>query len=503
MAPKPNCERMCTSSSTTARKATGRQLGMQLKATLEELQASKAFCEQLLQERNDNEAELQKILDKNTVLRNELVENDFKLSDATGELLRLQNLVDSFNQCASTHEVALKRITHLEEELGAANDELNYFRKERECYDASITQNLYQEIVGNENTKDGKKYIFFNSSAKLKKYVKINRYIRRTQKLVKSQPIHKKYLSMKLELSVMKERVKHCDIELGNYDLHTQNLNAELGRLKDKLEATSSLYLATQKEVREHVSAFSQLLEECKHNEERYNSLINSNFCACGYTPQPAPTADVRLGVPLGSVESSPPVLDTHSPNHVSYPKTIIYSDQIGSGMGSMLGNKIHQNVTNFCYPNISINQLCDLLSKESFDNRTTLVIMIGSSYSVDKSGVDKLISTINIIEESGIHKIILCALPYFQKPSYYNNRIAYLNSLMYNAICFNGKIHFFDLNKFIKRFMLTSEGVFLSRKYFLTLVDLLAFNIEPNTCSGIDRPQHDHSGIRPLPHLN
>ncbi|XP_047997338.1 uncharacterized protein LOC125234959 [Leguminivora glycinivorella] len=137
---------MDTEIATETRKATARQLEMQLKTTAQDLHESRALSKQLLEEREESEVELQKVINKNSELRRELADNDVQLTDARGEVDRLQGTIDTFNQCASTHEVALARITQLEEELGAANEELNLFRKEREHYDASQLQNVYQEL---------------------------------------------------------------------------------------------------------------------------------------------------------------------------------------------------------------------------------------------------------------------------------------------------------------------------------------------------------------------
>lgn len=489
---------MSTTGNMTSRKATARQRDMQLKVTLKELQASKALCEQLLQERDDSEVELQKILDKNSAMKTELAENQIKLADAIDLVDYLERQVDSFTQCTSTHEVALKQIECLKLELGAAHDELDLFRRERERYDAKILQNLYQELVGSD-TKDSKKLVFFDSSRKLKKYVKINRYIRRTQKLINSKTSIKNYSKLKLELSVMKNRVQQCNLELESKELNSQKVHAELNRLKDKLEATTLLYASTQKEYKEHVQAFTKLLEECKENEERFNSLINSNFCNCGHSP---PTAVVQQDMALSTHTAALPVIKEQPRRLINSNKTIIYSDQIGSGMGSMLNKKLDQNVINYCYHNASMNQICELILTGHYDDSTNLVIFLGNSLSVDKFAIDKLMSTLNIIEKTGIGKIILCALPYSQSMTYqYNNKIAYFNSLMYHATCFNNKYHFFDTNKFIKRFTLTSDKMFLPKKYFMSLMDLLAFNIEPNRYnSSTNRPLQVDRVINRLP---
>lgn len=487
---------MATSHVTT-RKATARQQEMQLKSTLKELQNSKALCEQLLQEREDIEIELQKLVDKNSALKYELGDNDMKLIVAEEEVTRLQHRVDSFNQCASAHEVALQRITNLEQELGEARDELDLFRRERERYDAKLVQNLYQELVGSEN-KDSKNLVFFNSSKKLKKYVKINRYIRRTQKLIKSNACIRNYTKVKSELSVMKNRVMECNLELDRRELDSQKLQKEICKLKDKLESTSLLYSATKMEYKEHVLAFTALLDQSKENEERFYSLVNNHLCTCRHSL--LPPAVVGQNMALNSKD------DLSLLNHpVSKNKTIIISDQIGSGLGSMLSNILDQHVTNYCYPNVGMSRISELLLNGQYDHNTNLVILFGNSYNVDKPGIDKLMSSLNIIEKSGIGKIIISALPYSQSMSHYmNNKIAHLNSLLYHATCFNNKYHFFDINKFIKRFTVTSLKVNITKQYLKTLVDLLAYNIQPNRCNNqFNTPQQIQNVREPLIDFN
>ncbi|XP_048001897.1 uncharacterized protein LOC125238587 [Leguminivora glycinivorella] len=102
---------MDTEIATETRKATARQLEMQLKTTAQDLHESRALSKQLLEEREESEVELQKVINKNSELRRELADNDVQLTDARGEVDRLQGTIDTFNQCASTHEVALARIT--------------------------------------------------------------------------------------------------------------------------------------------------------------------------------------------------------------------------------------------------------------------------------------------------------------------------------------------------------------------------------------------------------
>ncbi|XP_047985756.1 craniofacial development protein 2-like [Leguminivora glycinivorella] len=126
--------------------------------TAEHVAHKRALSKQLLEEREESEVELQKVINKNSELKRELADNDVQLTDARGEVDRLQGTIDTFNQCASTHEVALARITQLEEELdfekafdNVKHEKLMHIlnKTEIDSKDQRIIRNLYW----NQNNK--------------------------------------------------------------------------------------------------------------------------------------------------------------------------------------------------------------------------------------------------------------------------------------------------------------------------------------------------------------
>ncbi|CAH0599340.1 unnamed protein product [Chrysodeixis includens] len=70
-----------------------------LRATLKELEAAKSLCNELLQEREDGEVEVKKIIDRNTELKNELSELHIQYMDIHNQHQQLRQIVADYQQC--------------------------------------------------------------------------------------------------------------------------------------------------------------------------------------------------------------------------------------------------------------------------------------------------------------------------------------------------------------------------------------------------------------------
>jgi hypothetical protein len=524
------------SSSVLTRKATTRQLEMQLRETLEAYHRTKKECEQLIREREENEVEVAKVVDRNTVLKNKLssLHNDYL--ESVDKCEDLQNIVDTFNDCASTYETTLKRVSELESELSVANQTIVELRSECDSHRATHTQSLYRELMGSQGnpvlstlessiidlTKDDTSSLYFTSRKNLKKYIKLKKIIRGLKKIVKSKFCAQKNVKLMKERRVLLNRLSQSSEELKNnihlHDNHTRTLQADITRLENSLRDIHLKYELSKREIKEHTEVATRLAEMSRENEERFYSLINNHLCSeCSCAPSQAaasePSTPSLCCVQPTARASSPTAAPTpHAPaparrptspeprcrtppraeptvRHPDHPSlqevpalsTVVYSDELGTGLGLMLSKCLRQKVTNNCLRGASVECFVDRLMKDRFDRGTTLVLVLGNSVTVRRLQLEALLQALTDIERRGIQKIILCALPYSKWLSHDQNlKISKLNSIMYNVTCYQNNFHFFDLNKLCKTVKMYNNRMYMSEKCKIATAKLLAYNISP-----------------------
>ncbi|XP_063895051.1 uncharacterized protein LOC135118052 [Helicoverpa armigera] len=132
----------------TTRRAAIKDLEDKLRATLKDLEASRTLCNQLLQEREDSEVEVKNVVDKNTVLKNDLAELHIQHMDLLDQHNQLQAFVSSFQECSETHELTLRRITELEIELSEAYNKISSYESDLARVQTSDTLNRFTKLVG-------------------------------------------------------------------------------------------------------------------------------------------------------------------------------------------------------------------------------------------------------------------------------------------------------------------------------------------------------------------
>ncbi|CAH0701899.1 unnamed protein product [Spodoptera exigua] len=125
-----------------------KEMEIKLRAALKELESSKLLCDQLLQEREDNEVEVKNIINRNSKLKTELAELHVCHTDLLDQHNRLFNEVSAFQQCTETHEHALTRISQLEHDLRKAHNTINKLEASKQSVQSADTLSLYDELVG-------------------------------------------------------------------------------------------------------------------------------------------------------------------------------------------------------------------------------------------------------------------------------------------------------------------------------------------------------------------
>jgi hypothetical protein len=574
------------SSSVLTRTATARQQDLRLKATLVELQLSKKECEELIREREESEVEVNKVVQRNTDLKNQLAELHSDYLDSMKQCQQLQSVMEAFDSCAVNYEITLRRISDLEIELNEANKLISELRAECESLQATETQSLFQEMVGScsisvtttdtsviDLTKDDSHPShYFTSTKKLKRYIKVKKFIKRTQRLTHARSSAQKNVKLIKERSALVDKLNQCSKKLQDtislYDNETQRLQLDISKLEFSLRDMSVKYEGLKQENSEHVKTASRLVDMCQENEERFYSLINNHMHSeCSYTDQPSapwmPSTPSSLGTPstsdtlntsgtpntlgspstAGTLRTSAMLSTLGTPNTTGTPSTsstpntpstsgtpnttstmgtpstlktepgpastVIYSDELGAGLGSMMSQCLRQKVRNNCLRGASIKCIVDWLAKDSFSRSTTLIVILGNSVGLERSQMGSLIRTLSEIERHGIHKIILCALPYSKSMPYEHNiKVSGLNSMLYNVTCYSSNYQFFDTNKFVKSFKLFNVRMNILNKCKMTMAKLLAYNIEPEYFDSTGSSSGDGSTRAPSPgghpqHLN
>ncbi|CAH0730778.1 unnamed protein product, partial [Brenthis ino] len=363
----------------TTRRAFARQEESKLQLALQELKVSKDLCAQLHSEREENEKELLTILKSNDKLKASLTRLHIDYSDLSEERDRLKSIVVSFDECAVEYEQALKRITTLECELRDAQKYISELEVSAHQATALHTHSLFEELVENapelvdvtiENpvtidlTNDTlpAQRLDNCSNNKLKKYIKVNKLIKKTKKILsKNKCISKIYKNNSSLLS----KFNVCKLELENisqrYESDTQLLELHIAQLQTSLRSITAKYESSEKMLNEYQLEMDELLKLSKYNSERFDSLTNNCICECKQLSSPPPVNTPPFqGIlcdrtDLSTVDSS-----------LQHGNTYMYSDEIGRNMGTYLYSQFDTKVSNSCLPNCCLSEIISQIHKDS-----------------------------------------------------------------------------------------------------------------------------------------
>lgn len=489
-------------------------LDAKLKVTLLELKKSNELNKALLQERDESEIEIKLMSDKYVALKNDLVKisTDFEVLHIEKE--KLQEIVNKYDLCRDTYESALQKITHLERHLEEVQSQNKSLLDHRRLSSYNETMDLYTEMLNTTSdqtsalplvtidlTNTPSSYspnkVPINSSKKLKKYVKLNKFIRKSENLVKS---HKKCLKsiitrkQKIDLSI---ELNNCKEKIYNKDLEIDELSQKIKLLENSLSNLSLKYESAKNEIHEYSDQLDNLIKLGNYNMERFVSLTDR--CHCN-SPESdnyiQPSHHNQLNIDISSVTepdvSCLPTRNSTKVNkcstvHETIRRTIVYSDEFGKDLGSLLSNCLSQQVINNCFPGSGIYKIIKNIVNEKYDIHTTLVIALGNCLHMRKSDIVNLIKSLYNIVELGIGKILLCAFPYSQSLTNEQNKFIYsINNLIYSMTYHCNDIFYFESNKFVTNYYMTGGNFYLPKKQKKTIASLLAYNIYDPIISSI-----------------
>ncbi|KAF9823214.1 hypothetical protein SFRURICE_001165, partial [Spodoptera frugiperda] len=186
---------------------------------------------------------------------------------------RLQFVVDGFSQCSIEYEQTLHSKALLEHQLHEANNQISHLEMINHNITASLNNSLFSELVsarasqsqhidlnpltidltGESDSCHSKKNPCFSNN-KLKKYIKINKFITKTNRLIKRQKFFIK--------------------------------NLELDHLTAKLHTMTNKYSASEKQMREYMLAMDELVRsQSQENQCEKCDSSNKILPACTLPP--------------------------------------------------------------------------------------------------------------------------------------------------------------------------------------------------------------------------
>lgn len=490
------------------RKAATKSTELKLRQALHELKASQESCNQLLRERDESEMEIKSIIDRNSQLKSELGQLHIEHQDVLHQRDQFQDVISTFEQQYNTYERALDRITELERELSAANHQISQLVESQKQHEVDQTQSLFDELIASPGGISVQELPQTNkitsiSKIKIKKYVKINKFIRKTEKLIKKNNCFYKNIALR------KERISLIDsLDIYNsklmksrqmYDRDTKQLQTDIQRLHESLDIMTKRYSISQKQIEEHVKSATELVELCKYNADRYNSLISNEIT------RNKESLSLNSNIQSQNLSVLVPGLTSASPQTINKPnvtklvrKTIMYSDKLGQGLGLLMNANLNHSMTNICTPGQSLNAIVNNISQDSLNSSTNVIVLCGDSSHTRKRDIINNFNTLIKLQSDTNCRLIVSAFPYCTNLTWEQNKRIYdLNLLLFNLICrHSDTILYFDINKFINNFSLMSDTMYLSKKCRTQIANLLAFNIHDTVIGGITKSFHDNNLI-------
>lgn len=461
-------------------------LESKLQFTLEELQNKNNLCKKLLEEREENEQELLIIINRNTTLKNEMSALYTKYKDVEEKCNQLQAQIEAYSDCNNTYEQALLRISYLEKELQQAQSVIHKFEEEKKALQSEKTMNLFNELVSSHSKQPICNAV--TSRKNRKQYFKTQKIIKKLSfKSRNFKVLYKNYNLLKKENRTTIEKLdlykNKITVNLAKYNYETSHMQSELLKLRDALHNITMKYNSAQGQIQGHISAATELLDLCTYNEERFHSLVNKNVCNCGVGLSGNDNTQQNVLTFCDPCHTTDSIISPYEEGHDKFnntrdPDVLLFSDDIGIGMGSRISNYTKQNILNNCSPGISFTHIVEKIRNIKINDNCTLVLLLSEYKNLKKSDILKCIKC---LLDKNVKKIVLCAFPYSSSYSRAKNqRIYYINNLMYQlTCCHSDKLFFFDINKFITNLVVTKRHVHLHKKYKDNVAKLLAYNID------------------------
>lgn len=466
------------------RNALSRQAESRLQLVLQELKQAKGQVEQLEAERDENEKTILETLENNQKLKRELSALHSINISITEERDRLQLIIDGFDEhCGTEFESVLHRTSILEKELCDAHQHITQLEEAAITSATVTTQSLFDELVAVNTslghvsvagcslptmtidlTKDDSvcnvaassrdsKHKLKLSKNKLRKYVKINKFIKKNKNMLKKQ---KKVVTKLHNKRRVLDKLELCTAQLNynqkSYEDNMHELRCKLDQAERSLGHYISLYDKTRAETRDLNLAMDAVLSSQVSLETK---ILES--CCC--VPDCAPSATSLLDV------------------STSYPgiKTIMYSDELGKNMGQLLNMCMEHTVINNCLPNCNLHDIMQKVDNATYSDDCYLIICLGNRGNVNKSDLIKYLDKLCSLK---VKQIVMFTFPYSDSLPQSENNLRYKLNMTLHTISCNNNIHVMDTNNFVSRnkYYLTKGKYYLSSYYKRQVANSLSY---------------------------
>lgn len=501
------------------RKAFARQEESKLHLALSELKAAKELCSVLSKERDDSERELLGLLDANKNLKLEMAELHKELSEAVQARVSLQTIVDGFEECSIEYVSSLTRISTLEHQLQEAHNQITELENTKYNVTASLNQSLFDELVTsdpnfvsvapeissvshdivhqsvpscNEETIRRSRN---KTLKKFKKFVRINKYIKKTQKLIKKHNFFIKNVKFSKDRLHLLEKlnlyVNKLEIKTKQYNNEVNNFQIRIGSLQDELESMTTRYSNSEKLNKEYLLAMDKLIidksDQC--DKQLISNVYNcvSSKCSSHLCVPETKQSHVNLHSTLSSTNSSLlTAIDLVTPLPTPKPlnikaknKIVMFSDEIGKNMGVLLSDKGHA-VVNYCLPGLSYHNIMQKILDYNYCSSSMLIIFIGNARNVTKR---QLLEYNEKLCRLNVDKIVMFTFPYrtcltqMENESIYNLNLTLHNVKTASNYTTSNMMHVIDINNYVKKkTFLTKDSSNLARYYKKLLADSLSY---------------------------
>ncbi|GBP00951.1 hypothetical protein EVAR_2258_1 [Eumeta japonica] len=266
---------------------------------------------------------------------------DVKCNDLTDQRDRLQVLVSEMDDCRNHYEQSLLQIQVLQE-VHTCNINMDKLQHELDLCRVNETVRLCDSLLDSTARLDNRKQYFFysSSSKKIKKFFKLNKFIRRSKKMIRQLNLSYKKINYKKQNIDLLKSINNYETKLFERDSECQSLQDQMSRLQNSLAELSA---------RIEPRNFNYTLDI------KLNSDMSDDGLDCT-----ASNKKTEQSIALNNKNASIPESVTSALHTViNYEnETVIYSDELGIGLGPMLSGYMNHRVTNICMPGMQNKEL-------------------------------------------------------------------------------------------------------------------------------------------------